>query len=141
MPYKNPEDAKRRHQRWYQEHRTEILARRKLWPSERSPHKPRTQADKETQRQVRIEKRAFIRLVKESNPCQDCENFFIPEVMEFDHVRGAKSFELSNCASLGWARIIRELKKCDLVCANDHRIRTYNRRTSLSLKHLRPLSK
>lgn len=63
-----------------------------------------------------------------TRPCKDCNNKFHPEAMEFDHVRGVKRFELSEYHHYSWENILIELKKCDLVCANCHRIRTASRR-------------
>lgn len=47
--------------------------------------------------------------------------------MDFDHVRGEKVADLSTmvnqCTTV--AAIDAEIAKCDLVCANCHRIRTH----------------
>ena len=64
-----------------------------------------------------------------SKPCTDCGNSFPACCMDFDHVRGEKKM---NVASMAWstlslATIQAEIDKCDLVCANCHRIRTFNR--------------
>lgn len=49
--------------------------------------------------------------------------------MEFDHVRGTKVDSISRIVSGGCKlKLWKELPKCDLVCANCHRIRTVNRR-------------
>jgi len=67
-------------------------------------------------------------LFKGSEPCADCGGVFPPECMDFDHVRGTKLF------SIGWRMagshltLQREIEKCDLVCANCHRIRGVTRR-------------
>lgn len=63
-----------------------------------------------------------------NNPCTDCRNKYHPDAMEFDHVRGTKRFELSKANGYGAASVAAELAKCDLVCANCHRIRTASRR-------------
>lgn len=56
--------------------------------------------------------------------CADCKNTNII-VFEFDHVRGDKRDDISKMMKNGsWAKIEDELKKCDVVCANCHRIRT-----------------
>ena len=65
-------------------------------------------------------------------PCKDCSNTYPPECMDFDHIpeRGPKLFAVSRAVpSYKQADKIRdEIKKCDLVCANCHRIRTRLRR-------------
>jgi len=47
--------------------------------------------------------------------------------MEFDHVRGKKLFNLSK-PPYNLKRVAAEIAKCDLVCANCHRLRTASRR-------------
>jgi hypothetical protein len=46
--------------------------------------------------------------------------------MDFDHVRGDKLLNVSRLRNgrLAWWRLLAELKKCEVVCANCHRIRT-----------------
>jgi hypothetical protein len=44
-------------------------------------------------------------------------------VMDFDHVNGGKKFGISGHRH-GFKGLIEEIKKCDVVCANCHRIRT-----------------
>ena len=61
-------------------------------------------------------------------PCTDCGNTFPPCCMDFDHVRGKKTFAISLCGNRSWKRVLKEIKKCDIVCANCHRIRTAQRR-------------
>lgn len=61
--------------------------------------------------------------------CLDCGHNFNPWVMQFDHrVSGDKKFEIARSHSYGWDRILEEIEKCDIVCANCHADRTYKRR-------------
>lgn len=51
-------------------------------------------------------------------------------VLEFDHVpgRGKKVGNVGDLAKYGsWPKALREIAKCDIVCANCHRIRTHTR--------------
>lgn len=74
---------------------------------------------------LRLSKRDFIKQVK-LKPCTDCKNNFPYYVMDFDHVRGEKSFNISIAAGkYSLARIKEEIEKCDVVCANCHRERTF----------------
>jgi len=65
-------------------------------------------------------------------PCADCGRRYPPYVMDFDHRVGEKkTFNLSIAAGqtrLSWAKMKAEIAKCDVVCANCHRERTYQRR-------------
>jgi hypothetical protein len=64
-------------------------------------------------------------------PCADCAERFPPCAMDFDH-RDPSTKEQRVTAMIGRAgisRILAEVAKCDIVCANCHRARTYGRRT------------
>lgn len=66
-----------------------------------------------------------------NNPCQDCERRFPSECMDFDHRAGeTKIATISQLTTCSLARIRAEIAKCDLICANCHRIRTHRRRSS-----------
>ena len=62
----------------------------------------------------------------ESHPCQDCGNTDV-RVLEFDHRDPSdKADDVSALMRkrISWALILNEISKCDVVCANCHRIRT-----------------
>jgi len=61
-------------------------------------------------------------------PCKDCHRRFPSECMDWDHVRGQKKGRVSAMVNLSRARLLREIKKCDLICANCHRMRTKKRK-------------
>lgn len=66
-------------------------------------------------------------------PCADCGNEYPYYVMDLDHVRGEKRLNLSVAASK-WRSlkaVQEEIDKCDPVCANCHRIRTFDPRHSV----------
>jgi len=58
----------------------------------------------------------------------DCGGRFHPVAMDFDHVQ-EKTLSVGTLVSAGFSekRIEEEISKCELVCANCHRIRTYKR--------------
>jgi hypothetical protein len=59
-----------------------------------------------------------------NKPCMDCGLKFPACAMDFDHRdRKTKLFSF-NCIR-PWKTVLIELAKCDLVCANCHRIRTH----------------
>jgi len=83
--------------------------------------------------QMRRQKiRDFINKFKD-NPCLDCGKSYPHYVMDFDHVRGEKEFSIGSAPDIRigfdklFSKIADEIKKCDLVCANCHRERTYLR--------------
>jgi hypothetical protein len=74
---------------------------------------------------ARAKKVALIAAAKDI-PCMDCGMRYPKYVMEFDHVRGVKVNNVGSMPSnSGAARILAEIAKCDVVCANCHRERTY----------------
>lgn len=75
------------------------------------------------ERKARI--RAYVHKVKD-NPCVDCGVKYPFYVMQFDH-KGTdkKLFIVSRLMSMEGVK--KEIKKCDLVCANCHAERTYQR--------------
>src|SRR4051812_48457382 len=64
----------------------------------------------------------FISL--KDKPCLDCKQLYPHYVMDFDHLRD-KEFGLSKTLNYNWGRqrVLKEIEKCELVCANCHRIR------------------
>lgn len=82
---------------------------------------------KDTNKRIRVERREKYRELKSSLSCIDCGNDN-PIVLEFDHLSD-KEFTISQMISHSpWEEILREIDKCEPVCANCHRIRTHNRR-------------
>lgn len=76
--------------------------------------------------------REFILNYFKNNNCKDCGNNDL-RVLEFDHLpEFEKSYDISTMlsSSMSLETIQKEINKCDVVCANCHRIRTYDRKTS-----------
>lgn len=60
-----------------------------------------------------------------SKPCSDYGIQFPPWIMQFDHVKGNKSFCISDTAYITKKTLIEEASKCEVVCANCHAHRTF----------------
>ena len=69
---------------------------------------------------------AYLSELKANTPCHDCNKLYHFAVMDFDHTRGTKRTELSKAST--WKQVFDELPKCDLLCSNCHRLRTFKRR-------------
>lgn len=82
------------------------------------------------------EKRAAVRALKQA-PCMDCGLEWPPFVMDFDHVRGEKRMEVGRMLTQGYTleAIMAEIEKCDLVCSNCHRIRTWAAPVDIGASH------
>lgn len=76
---------------------------------------------------IRNQIREFTRQAR-SVPCADCKKVYPYYVMDFDHLdRSTKEFDVArmlNCGSL--EKVKAEVAKCEVVCSNCHRIRTFN---------------
>lgn len=80
-------------------------------------------------RDAYTERREWMQSLK-IGPCVDCGQCYHPEAMQFDHL-GDKVYCVSDLIARGWGRerMLAEIAKCELVCANCHAVRTYNRRS------------
>lgn len=76
----------------------------------------------------KAELRAYLNEQKDK-PCTDCGVKYPHYVMDFDHLPGSVKLcnpsTLANCGSL--KKLKEEIAKCELVCSNCHRVRTYLR--------------
>jgi hypothetical protein len=71
--------------------------------------------------------RLALVLERKAAGCVDCGHVDLahPEVFDFDHVRGDKTSGVASLATSGSVEdLIAEMDKCEVVCANCHRIRT-----------------
>lgn len=116
-------DAKEHSRKYYQKNKIRINANRRKRGYDNKYH---------TARRGRL--RDWVNTFKTS-PCLDCGNTYPSYVMDFDHVRGKKKASVSMAVIGYWSkpRIRREIAKCDLVCSNCHRERTYKRRYGLTI--------
>lgn len=74
-------------------------------------------------------KRDIIQAIKLERGCADCGYRENAVALEFDHRPGeVKSLSIGRAISqAGLDRLLAEIEKCDVVCANCHRIRSFNR--------------
>ncbi len=76
------------------------------------------------------ERKKFLEKIK-NKACSDCGEKYPAWVMDFDHRDG--QIKVSSVSKLAFRKISsfekikEEIEKCDLVCANCHRQRTYKR--------------
>ena len=81
---------------------------------------------------VRAELTAWIHALKEARGCEDgssgCGKTHDPEFLDFDHVCGVEGhrYGVSGGVSSCWSkqRLLQEIAKCDVRCANCHRKKT-----------------
>jgi hypothetical protein len=61
-----------------------------------------------------------------ASPCNDCGRCYPPVAMDFDHLEN-KLVSVAQMWSWSRARVEDEIRKCQLVCANCHRVRSVSR--------------
>ena len=107
MPYASKLDQARASRRHYEKNKAIAKARAK-------EHTHRT----------RIRNQRLVVGYLSKNPCVDCGEAD-PIVLEFDHVRGKKHGAISNLIyNVSPRRVLAEMKKCEVRCANCHRRKT-----------------
>lgn len=77
-------------------------------------------------RKLYMARTKLLRAFKDQ-PCADCGLRYPDHVMQFDHIvpNGKKS--LSGRSTMSLKKLIEELAECEVVCANCHCIRTFQR--------------
>lgn len=79
-----------------------------------------------------FEKRNIINKIK-NIPCKDCGKIYPYYVMDFDHRdKNDKINDISKMARSSLNNLMKEIAKCDIVCANCHRIRTFAKHAELA---------
>lgn len=81
---------------------------------------------REYRRKQNAQWQSYLDSLKANTPCKDCEISYPHYMMEFDHVRGEKLGRVSGMKS-SKKKMLEELAKCEIVCANCHRRRTFER--------------
>lgn len=76
---------------------------------------------------TKAKNRQYVRDIKSSTPCADCGKYYPYWIMEFDHLHD-KDFDMNMGIKVrGINQIKAEISKCDVVCSNCHKDRTYQR--------------
>lgn len=71
----------------------------------------------------------YVREYKLSHGCADCGYRAHHVALDFDHLPGTtKVRDIKRGQQLGWVALLEEIAKCEVVCANCHRVRTHARR-------------
>ena len=117
------EQARAKDLRWKRAHPEQVKASRRAryWAN---PAKERTAA-----RFAGAERRQCLAIYKVTLGCVDCGYRDHAAALDCDHLPGTvKLFDISRVASRSLSALIAELEKCEVVCANCHRVRTTDRR-------------
>jgi len=112
---------------WVAANKDRHLAVTRQYKSNRSIQNPNWRKDTT---KAQLDKEWMIEI--KSNPCADCGGRFQTCSMDFDHRDGCtKEYNIGTMFAHHYSRTLieKELEKCDLVCANCHRVRTRDRIT------------
>lgn len=75
------------------------------------------------------EYREFVDRIKLERGCSDCGYRGHPAALQFDHLPGlGKRQIIARMGMHGRDSLLQEMEKCEVVCANCHSIRTFERR-------------
>lgn len=75
------------------------------------------------QNELRQRNRALLLDYLQGKKCADCPEFD-PVVLDFDHQHGKIANVSKLLTNSSWQRILKEIEKCEIRCANCHRRRT-----------------
>jgi hypothetical protein len=106
--------------KYYEANKAKIIARTIKWGLERKKNL-----------------RSIV-LKEKLKPCTDCGKIYHYCIMDFDHLEGhtkkANISVLVNNSNTSVRVLQEELAKCEIVCSNCHRVRTFNRIYNKDLK-------
>lgn len=84
------------------------------------------------QRRIRLrqENQSKVNAYKLEKGCIECGYKEHPVALDFDHLPGFTKVRdiAAMTRNFSWVKILEEINKCEIVCANHHRIRTETRR-------------
>lgn len=110
---------------------------KKCYPSGAAQRKKRKEENRSTESDLRHEARMIERgeihdrvmSIKLERGCVDCGYKSHSAALEYDHLPGTdKKFCVSLCYHRTWDEVVDEIAKCEVVCANCHRIRSTERK-------------
>jgi len=73
-------------------------------------------------------RRDLINKIKTDRGCAKCGYNTHPAALDFNHVRGEKSFGVGQDPKIAMHKLLDEISKCEILCANCHRVHTATNR-------------
>jgi hypothetical protein len=73
-------------------------------------------------------RRDLISKIKVEMGCAQCGYNAHSAALDFNHVKGVKKFNVSQDPKVALQKLLAEIAKCEVLCANCHRIHTYENR-------------
>lgn len=115
----NKESILERNRQRYEANRESILEKQRQY----------NEANKETkhkrERQRYVDSRTKVDAIKLAVGCKECGYNAHPSALEFNHIDpSTKLYTISQAMKRPWSDIEAEIAKCEVLCANCHRIHT-----------------
>jgi hypothetical protein len=123
MPYKNIADRTAQSRRWRLDHPERDAKFRKASTLKQTAKRNSGVVRANT---LKGRENKAILIEYKGGCCVDCGGMFPACCYDFDHLRD-KVFEIASCLCCRIEKLKAEADKCDLVCANCHRVRTQKR--------------
>lgn len=120
MPRKDKASRHEYYRKYYLKNRAHILEVKKLY----------WQNNRELIQSKVVNNRDKIRKIKLDSGCVDCGYNQHFAALDFDHVNGEKYRVVSDLTGYRWGTVLAEIEKCEVRCANCHRIKTYKDKQS-----------
>lgn len=76
----------------------------------------------------------IVNYLKVDEGCADCGYNAYPQALDYDHLPGTvKKYNVGEMVRHApWDVILEEIEKCEVVCANCHRVRTWKRANGMA---------
>lgn len=132
MPYKDSKDkqewrkrdrARQREntRKWMNRNREKVNSRARARYRAKHPTKPRVKLHNAREHDRKMKER--VDAYKMSKGCSRCGYNEHPAALDLHHRDpNEKSFGISNRRNIAWSKLLTEIEKCDVLCANCHRI-------------------
>lgn len=70
-------------------------------------------------------RRDLLNKIKTERGCTMCGYNTHSAALDFNHIRGDKAFSVSQDPKVAMHKLLAEIDKCEILCANCHRVHTY----------------
>tara|TARA_R110002050_G_C8699449_1_gene494637 strand:+ start:179 stop:571 length:393 start_codon:yes stop_codon:yes gene_type:complete len=78
-------------------------------------------------KEYNAQKKALLNFVKIKAGCAECGYNKHPQALTFDHIDpSTKSIFIADYGNYGWEKLLTEILKCRVLCANCHNIHSAN---------------
>lgn len=115
----------RRHKKWNQDNKVQRAITKRNWYARNKNNQLSAEKRKARKKERENDIKVAVRTLKDGKPCGNCKKQFEYFIMDWNHL-GNKRWNISEMVRRGHSlkSIKIEIGKCELLCANCHRIRT-----------------